>query len=161
MRPGTWAGCSRVTVAAGLAASAQAAGWPAGRLSSEDPDTGAPGSSEIMNRPPGRIGGSANWRAQAVPTAYCSRVCSTTSEQLAKIGRAIDELAADSRAPQGARSDASFEDRLAGIWAMVAELDPELARRMPSYDPRARRPGPTRASGPGPDPGASGGTTRE
>ena len=113
-----------------------------------------------MNRPPGGIGGSVNWRAQAVPTAYCSRVCSTTSEQLAKIGKAIDELAADSRAPQGARSDASFEDRLAGIWAMVAELDPELARRMPSYDP-ARRPDPTRASGPGPDPGASGGTTGE
>jgi len=88
-------------------------------------------------------------------------VCSTTSEQLAKIGKAIDELAADSRAPQGAWSDASFEDRLAGIWAMVAELDPELARRMPSYDPRARRPDPTRASGPGPDPGASGGTTRK
>jgi hypothetical protein len=37
---------------------------------------------------------------------------------------------------------------------MVAELDPELARRMPSYDLCARRPGPTRASGPGPDPGA-------
>jgi len=68
--------------------------------------------------------------------------------------------ATPSRAPRGARSDASFEDRLAGIWAMVAELDPELARRMPRYDP-ARRPGPTRASGPGPDPGASGGTTRE
>ena len=32
MRPGTWAGCSRVTAAAGLAASAQAGGWLAGRL---------------------------------------------------------------------------------------------------------------------------------
>jgi hypothetical protein len=81
-------------------------------------------------------------------------VCSTTSEQLAKIGRAIDELAADSRAPHGARSDATFEDRLAGIWAMVAELDPELARRMPSYD-AARRRGPARAPGSGPAPAAA------
>ena len=94
-------------------------------------------------------------------------MCSTKDERLAQIGRAIaqigraiDELAADSVPPRRAGSDASMEDRLARIWAMIAELDPELARRMPRYDP-ARRPGPTRASGPGPDPGASGGTTRE
>jgi hypothetical protein len=42
MRLGPGAGCSCVTAAAGLAASAQAGGWLAGRLSSEDPETKAP-----------------------------------------------------------------------------------------------------------------------
>lgn len=63
-------------------------------------------------------------------------MCSTASERLARLGEAIDELAADSRAPQSARSSgASMEARLARVWAMVAELDPELARRVPDYDP--------------------------
>jgi hypothetical protein len=56
-------------------------------------------------------------------------MCSTTGERLARLGRAIDELAADSR--EQARADAA--DRLADIWAMVAELDPELASRLPGY----------------------------
>ncbi len=46
---------------------------------------------------------------------------------------AIDELAADSLAPDRAGSDAGMQERLARIWAMVAELDPELARRLPQY----------------------------
>jgi transposase len=62
-------------------------------------------------------------------------MCSTASERLARLGRAIDELAADSLAPDAARPDASMGDRLARIWAMVAELDPELARRVSDYDP--------------------------
>jgi hypothetical protein len=62
-------------------------------------------------------------------------MCSTHGELLARIGRAIDQLAADSLAPRGARSDASMHARLAGIWDMVAELDPELARRVPDYHP--------------------------
>jgi hypothetical protein len=49
---------------------------------------------------------------------------------------AIDELAADCLAPDRARPDAGMQQRLAGIWAMIAELDPELARRMPEYDVR-------------------------
>ncbi len=62
-------------------------------------------------------------------------MCSTKDERLARIGRAIDELAADSLAPHRAGPDASMEDRLARIWAMIAELDPELARRVPDYHP--------------------------
>jgi hypothetical protein len=70
-------------------------------------------------------------------------MCSTPSERLARIGEAIDKLAADSRAPDhagpdpagtdSAGADACIEDRLARIWAMVAELDPELARRVTDY----------------------------
>jgi hypothetical protein len=70
-------------------------------------------------------------------------MCSTPSERLTRIGEAIDKLAADSRAPDhagpdpagtdSAGADACIEDRLARIWAMVAELDPELARRVTDY----------------------------
>jgi hypothetical protein len=55
------------------------------------------------------------------------------SERLAQLGRAIDELAADSQSPGRAGSDAGLQDRLARIWAMVAELDPELAKRVRGY----------------------------
>jgi hypothetical protein len=62
-------------------------------------------------------------------------MCSTASERLARLGEAIDELAADSLAPPATRSDASMRERLARIWAMVADLDPELARRVCDYHP--------------------------
>ena len=60
-------------------------------------------------------------------------MCST-EERLALIGEAIDEVAAASR--EGAASGAGMADltaRLAGIWAMLAELDPALARRLWGY----------------------------
>jgi hypothetical protein len=60
-------------------------------------------------------------------------MCSTTSELLARIGTAIDQLAADSLAADRAGSGASMHKRLASIWAMVAELDPDLARRVRKY----------------------------
>ena len=72
-------------------------------------------------------------------------MCSTPSERLARIGEAIDKLAADSRAPDPAGPDPAgpgpagvdggIQDRLARIWAMVAELDPGLARRVTDYGP--------------------------
>lgn len=60
-------------------------------------------------------------------------MCST-EERLALIGEAIDEVAAASR--EGAASGAGMADltaRLARIWAMLAELDPALARRLRDY----------------------------
>lgn len=75
-----------------------------------------------------------NRQAAVGRAAYCSSMCSTASERLARIGMAIDELAADCLAPDRAGPDAGMQERLAGIWAMIAELDPELARRMPEYD---------------------------
>jgi hypothetical protein len=89
-------------------------------------------------------------------------MCSTVSERLARIRQAIDELAAESRgtgqpqrgavpqdtaqgplqgqvqvqepatAPEAAPA-VSLHDRLARIWLMMAELDPELARRVTHY----------------------------
>jgi hypothetical protein len=53
-------------------------------------------------------------------------MCSTMSGQLGRICRAIEELAARS---------ASGDDiaRLAAIWEMIADADPELAKRLPGY----------------------------
>jgi hypothetical protein len=53
-------------------------------------------------------------------------MCSTLADRLARIERAIDELAGESGA-------ADVEDRLARLWQMVADLDPELSRRMAGY----------------------------
>jgi hypothetical protein len=63
-------------------------------------------------------------------------MCSTPAERLARIDAAIDELAAEAVA--GAREGQpgpadDIADRLAQIWAMVAELDPELTKRLPGY----------------------------
>ena len=82
-------------------------------------------------------------------------MCSTTGGQLARICRAIEELAdrpvaggtaaAATAAVSGQATASEAGDiaagddlaarlaRLAAIWAMVAEADPELARRLPGY----------------------------
>jgi hypothetical protein len=85
-------------------------------------------------------------------------MCSTTAAQLARICRAIEELAGQPGQPGrpgdvggagdtagGKRGDAVADPvgeapaghvlaaRLAAIWAMVAEADPELAKRVPGY----------------------------
>jgi hypothetical protein len=75
-------------------------------------------------------------------------MCSMTDPRLAMIGTAIDELAeaaraeaardgAASRGTPGAPGTAATSDtmaeRVAGIWAMVADLDPGLARRLSRY----------------------------
>ncbi len=65
-------------------------------------------------------------------------MCSITDPRLAMIGTAIDELAQAAR-DEAARTRAGDErpgtpdtmaERLAGIWAMVADLDPGLAGRL-------------------------------
>jgi predicted transcriptional regulator len=60
-------------------------------------------------------------------------MCSTTDGLLARLGRAIDDLAADSCGQPHASAADHVADRLADIWAMVAELDPGLARRLAGY----------------------------
>ncbi len=87
-------------------------------------------------------------------------MCSTPVQRIAAIGQAIDDLAADARtayaaagrrrpagggraltedvAPSEATAPASDPDqvviRLAELWAALAELDPEVARRLPTYE---------------------------
>jgi hypothetical protein len=51
---------------------------------------------------------------------------------IAEIISAIDQLAADTRAGVAAPD---MPARVAGIWAMLAALDPELARLSAGYEP--------------------------
>jgi hypothetical protein len=73
-------------------------------------------------------------------------MCSITDERLALIGTAIDELAAAARAAAGdagaepsdtmtqaSMTQDAMAERVAGIWAMVADLDPALAHRLSQY----------------------------
>jgi hypothetical protein len=54
---------------------------------------------------------------------------------LDRLGAAIEELAAaqDQDGASGGAAGPEVAARLAGLWAMVAELDPELARRLGGY----------------------------
>ena len=73
---------------------------------------------------------------------------SMTDPRLAMIGAAIDELAEASRAAGSTPgpgstpgASGSMAERVARIWAMVADLDPGLAQRLSGYtgqDPQDR-----------------------
>jgi len=78
---------------------------------------------------------------------------SITDPRLAMIGAAIDELAEASRAASGSPGSGSpggsapdvpdasgtMAERVARIWAMVADLDPGLAQRLPGYTDQHRQ----------------------
>jgi hypothetical protein len=57
---------------------------------------------------------------------YDSSMRSTTDECLGRICQAIDELADTTK-------EADPAARLAAIWEMVADANPELAKRLPGY----------------------------
>jgi hypothetical protein len=78
---------------------------------------------------------------------YRSSVCSTPEPSLDDVILAIDELAAASRA--GA-TPGDLNERIARLWGMVADLDPELARRLSRYQcPSGGETGPDSAADPG------------
>jgi len=53
---------------------------------------------------------------------------------------AIDEVAVAARGSQAGHTDpGELARRLAGLWAMIAELDPALAARLHGYGPEAGR----------------------
>jgi len=56
-------------------------------------------------------------------------VCSTDEFALRRVAEAIDQLDADRK---GADSS-GLEARIAAVWAMVREIDPELARLASGY----------------------------
>ncbi len=68
-------------------------------------------------------------------------MCSNPARRIADIEQAIDELAAlaiAAYASAGDRTAAAADDeqvvtRLAQLWELLADLDPEVARRMPIY----------------------------
>ena len=55
-------------------------------------------------------------------------MCSTLADRLARIERAIDELAAEP-----GTDGSTIDERLARLWEMLADLDPELSRRISGY----------------------------
>jgi hypothetical protein len=55
----------------------------------------------------------------------------TAAAQVVRLGDAIDDLA-DAAQARGA-GGADVTAHLARVWEMVAELDPELARRLAAY----------------------------
>ena len=57
-------------------------------------------------------------------------MCSTHGERLARLTRAIDDLAAEGL---GGLPPDAWAERVAGIWALVEGLDPEMARRRACY----------------------------
>jgi hypothetical protein len=77
---------------------------------------------------------------------YRSSVCSTPEPSLDDLARAIDDLAAASR---GGAAPGQLNERIARLWAMIADLDPELARRLARY----QRPPDGQAGPDGADPG--------
>src|SRR5690242_1375699 len=63
-------------------------------------------------------------------------MCSTREAGLARLRAAIDEVAQAAQADPGGHADPEeLAGRLAGLWAMIAELDPGLAARLRGYCP--------------------------
>ena len=62
---------------------------------------------------------------------YYPMVCSIEDGAMAEVISAIDQLAADSGA---GLTGAELRSRIAGVWAMLAALDPELARLSAAYE---------------------------
>ena len=63
-------------------------------------------------------------------------MCSTREARLARLRAAIDEVALAVRAdPAGHAGPEELAARLAGLWTMIAELDPDLAARLRGYCP--------------------------
>jgi hypothetical protein len=68
--------------------------------------------------------------ARAPPDCYDSTVCSSDGGALRRVAEAIDQLEAD----RGNTDAAELETRVAAVWSMVTEIDPELARLVSGYE---------------------------
>src|SRR5438445_346496 len=63
-------------------------------------------------------------------------MCSTLEARLAMLRAAIDEVALAARSGQpGHAEPGDLAERLAGLWGMIAELDPALTARLRGYGP--------------------------
>jgi hypothetical protein len=68
--------------------------------------------------------------ASGIPVGYHPPMCSKTGDAIDRIAAAIDQLASDAH---GAASERELTTRVAGLWQLVSDLDPELARRAQGY----------------------------
>jgi hypothetical protein len=64
---------------------------------------------------------------------YYSPVCSNTGDSVERIRAAIDQLASDAQDAKGDMDEGELTTRIAILWRMVSDLDPELARRAQGY----------------------------
>ena len=58
-------------------------------------------------------------------------MCSSEGETISEVISAIDQLAEDAEAGLGPHE---LSSRVAAIWAMLAALDPEMARLQAAYE---------------------------
>jgi hypothetical protein len=91
---------------------------------------------EIHSRYPQQRGGEL-WLAAArtrlrgpAPGCYDSTMCSIDGGALRRVAEAIDRLEADRQSADAA----DLEARIAAVWSMVSEIDPELARLVSRYE---------------------------
>ena len=68
-----------------------------------------------------------------MPAGYHSPVCSNTGDAIDRIAAAIDQLASDARDAEAGATEGELTTRVATLWQMVSDLDPELARRARRY----------------------------
>ena len=57
-------------------------------------------------------------------------MCSNVGDAIDRVTAAIDQLATDAH---GDASETELAARVAGLWQMVSQLDPEMARRTQGY----------------------------
>jgi hypothetical protein len=60
-------------------------------------------------------------------------VCSNTGDAIDRIAAAIDQLASDAQDAKAGAGEDELATRVAALWQMVSDLDPELARRARRY----------------------------
>ena len=71
--------------------------------------------------------------SRRISAGYHSPVCSNTGDEIERIAAAIDQLASDAKGGEGVLSEHELALRIASLWQMVSDLDPELARRARGY----------------------------
>src|SRR5262249_39435001 len=71
--------------------------------------------------------------APSIMAGYHSPVCSITGDAIDRIAAAIDQLASDAQDAKAGSGEGELTTRIAALWEMVSDLDPELARRARRY----------------------------
>jgi hypothetical protein len=71
--------------------------------------------------------------APDIRVGYDSPVCSNPGDPIDRITAAIDQLASDVHDAEGRTNEDELATRIAALWQMVSDLDPELARRAQGY----------------------------
>jgi hypothetical protein len=61
-------------------------------------------------------------------------VCSSTQDAIDRIAAAIDQLAGDARSAEEEAGERELTARVAALWQLISDLDPELARRARRYN---------------------------